>query len=96
MDQKPTKTAHYQNNNIEDLLWKKKPAFCFVSSCDLESMLWFGDNLLQFHLTCDWLVANKHSRNFLCCSWFYRKDYLYNIFEHLKIKENSVYLTKVP
>lgn len=38
-----------------DMLWKKKPACCFVSSCDL-SMLWFGGyDLLRVHL-----VLNGH------------------------------------
>ena len=37
-------------------------------------MLQFGGYLLQFRLASDWLRKNKHSRNFLSCSWFYGKD----------------------
>ena len=37
-------------------------------------MLWFDSYLLRFHLASDWSWNNKHSRNFLRCSRFYRKD----------------------
>ena len=49
------------------------PAHCFILSCDC-SLLRFVCYLLRFHLASDWLRNNKHFRNFLWCSLFYRKD----------------------
>lgn len=55
-----------------DLLWKKKPARCFV--CRDLFMLRIGGDLLRFHVASDWSRNNKHSKNFLWCSRSYRKD----------------------
>ena len=58
------KVSVFENGEIKDLSWKKKPARCFVSSRD-QSMLRFCGYLLLFHLASDWSRCNKHARNFL-------------------------------
>ena len=47
-----------KNSEMGELFWKKKPASCFMWSCDL-SMRWFDGILLRFHFASDHTTMEK-------------------------------------